>query len=165
MPRQPGSPWLMPDDSSDLAGSILLAEQVQFSATTVADAAWEWIIGANLPTGLTGQDTYDHVVVPSVGQGIEWIAKAHANPWPAEAAAAVIALADGLDIDRVVVASPTRILAHVRSQGKLVRFQRSKGDHGDIRVWGLFDELGREYMMKLPGGEVRVGRTPVRRSD
>ena len=159
-----GSQWYMPDESTDLAGSVLFAEQIQFDPTDVARAAWAWLTNEPMPDGFTaGKTGYDHAVCTSVGDALEWIAHSEEQAWPQEAGRAAAELAEDLGVDRVVVTSPGQITIRVAATGRRVRLQRrGKGAEEYIRVIGMIDELGRQYTMSLPDRSiirVRRGRT------
>lgn len=163
--RLPGlfgdSPWYVPDDSTDLAGSVFISEQIQFNPLPIAQAVWAWLTAATMPTGYAaGKAGYDHVVFASVAEAIDWIANSNEQPWPADAAQATSDLAAELQVDRVVVTSPGQITLRLPETGRRVRVQfRGRSQDAQVRVIGMIDELGREYTMNLPNREVlRVGR-------
>lgn len=151
-----GSQWYAPDESSDLAGAALVAEQIQFDSATVAHAAWAWLTGEPMPHGYaTGKASYDHRVVASVTEALAWIADSHEHPWPAEAAQAAVDLAKELNVDRVIVTSPGQITVRVPETERRVRLQyRARSGARQVRVIGMVDELGRKYSMTLPGSEM-----------
>ncbi len=149
------SPWYIPDESSDLAGSVFLAGQIQFDPALVAQAAWAWLTGIPMPSGHElGKAGYDHILCTSVSEALTWIANSSEESWPDEAAQATIELATELATDRIIVTSPGQITVRVEGAGRRVRFQhRGRGD-AQVRVIGMTDELGHKYTMTLPGREI-----------
>ncbi len=150
------SPGYIPDESTDLAGSVFLTEQIQFDPALVAQAAWAWLTGIPMPSGYElGKAGYDHVMCNSAIEALTWIANSSEHSWPDEAAKATIELAT----DRIIVTSPGQITVRVEGAGRRVRFQhRGRGD-AHVRVTGMTDELGHKYTMTLPGREIlRISR-------
>jgi hypothetical protein len=151
----------MPDESTDLAGTVLFAELIQFVPADVAQAVWAWLAAAPMPDGFAvGKVGYDLFVGNSVGEALEWIAGSDEAAWPLEAGQAAIEVADGLGVDRVIVTSPGQITVRVHGTRRRVRFQR-RGEGADehVRDIGLVDELGRDYTMRLPDRSIiRISR-------
>ncbi len=154
------SPWYIPDESTDLAGSVFLAGQIQFDPALVAQAGWAWLTGIPMPSGYElGKAEYDHVMCDSVAEALTWIANSSEESWPDEAAHATIELATELAADRIIVTSPGQITVRVDGSRRRVRFQHRGRDDAHVRVIGMTDELGHKYAMTLPGREVlRISR-------
>jgi len=154
------SPWYIPDESTDLAGSVFLTEQIQFDPALVAQAAWAWLTGMSMPSGHElGTAGYDHVVCNSVAEALTWITNSSEESWPDEAAQVTIELAAELATDRIIVTSPGQITVRVEGADRRVRFQHRSRDDAQVRVIGMTDELGHKYTMTLPGREIlRISR-------
>jgi len=149
------SPGYIPDDSTDLAGLVFLAEQIQFDPARVAQAAWAWLADMSMPSGQgVGKAGYDPVMCTSVIEALTWIANSSEESWPDEAATATIELAAELATDRIFASSPRQIVVRAGGSRWRVRFQhRGRGD-AHVRVIGMTDELGHKYTMTLPGREI-----------
>ena len=148
--------WYIPDESSDLAGSVRIAEQIQFDPVPVAQAVWAWLTAAPMPNGYAaGILGFQPVVANSITEALDWIGNTTGPLWPTDAAQATVGLAEDLGVDRIVVTSPGQILLRVPSTARRVRVQHLvKSADAHVRVVCLTDELGHEYSMKLPGREI-----------
>lgn len=155
------SPWYAPDNSTDLAGRVLIAEQIQVNAAPVAACLWAWLTHAPMPKGFAvGKPGYDPVDVNSVEEALNFIATSTGPAWPIEAGRAAVELAAELEANRVVVTSPGQFSLRVPSARRRVLVQcRGKGDDRLVRVVGMSDDLGHEYSMSLPDRQIiRVSR-------
>jgi hypothetical protein len=155
------SPWYAPDPSTDLAGAVLIAEEIQFDPVCVARALWAWLSNGPMPPGFTvGRTTHDLILVGSVAEALALVNHAGPQPWPADAAQATVDLAEELDVDRIVLTSPGQIVLRVPGAPRRVRVQfRGRGDNARVRAVGLTDALGHEYSMDLPGRQnIRISR-------
>lgn len=159
--RASRSQWYLPDPTTDLAGTFLLAEQIQFVAADVAGCAWAWLTAGPLPVGFdVGIPGPDHVACDSVVDALDWIATSDERPWTRQGGQAAIELAEDLGVDRVIVTSPGQIAVRAPASDRRILFQR-RGEGADehVRVIGMVDELGREYTMRLPSREIiRISR-------
>ena len=156
-----GSQWYAPDETTDLAGSVLFAEQIHFDPAFVARAVWAWLSGHAMPVGhVTAKASRDLVVFTTVAEALAWISGTGEPTWPDEAAEATIEFASELAVDRVIVSSPGQIAVRIRGAAKRVRFQfRTRNDNISVRVVGMTDDLGHDYTLMLPGREIlRVSR-------
>jgi hypothetical protein len=161
-----GSQWYAPDETTDLAGCVIFAEQIHFDPAFVARAVWAWLAGDPLPAGnVATKASRDLVVCATVAEALAWIADAAEAPWPDEAAEATIEFASELAVDRVVVTSPGQIAVRVNGSARRVRFQcRTRVDNAGVRVAGMTDDLGHDYTMSLPERQIlRVSRQRSRR--
>lgn len=155
------SPWYAPDNSTDLAGRVLIAEQIQMNPAPVAACLWAWLTDASMPKGFAvGKPGYDPVEVNSVEEALNFIATSTGQAWPIEAGRATVELASELDVTRVVVTSPVQISLLVPSARRRALVQcRGKGDDRLVSVVGMTDDLGHEYSMSLPERQIiRVSR-------
>ena len=160
------SQWYSPDQSTDLAGSALFAEEIQFKSGQVVQAAWAWMTEGSMPSGCAaGRTSYDAVLCDSVAEALTWISDSSEAPWPEEGGESAIELAESLDVDRVIATSPNQIVARVANAERRVQIQRKgTGTEQRLIVVGLTDELGREYSMRLPERAViRIKGTRGRR--
>jgi hypothetical protein len=153
--------WYIPDESSDLAGSVLIAEQIQFDPVPVAQAVWAWLTATRMPSGYAaGIVGYQPVVANSITEALAWIANTTGPAWSTDATSATSELAEELCVDRIVVTSPGQILLRVPNTARRVRVQyRVKSEDAQVRVVGLTDALGHEYSIDLPGRQnIRISR-------
>lgn len=155
------SPWYAPDNSTDLAGRVLIAEQIQVNPAPVAACLWAWLTDAPMPSGFAvGKPGYDPVHVNSVGEALDFIGTSTGQAWPIEARRAAVELAAELEVNRVVVTSPGQLSLRIPSARRRVLVQcRGKGVDRLVRVVGMTDDLGHEYSMSLPDRQIiRVSR-------
>lgn len=104
-----GSQWYLSDPTSDVAGCVALAEQIQSSPAVVADLAWAWSNDGPMISGYaTGRTWYDRVVSGTVAEALALIAESAYGPWPADAAQAALDYTAALDVDRVILTSPAK---------------------------------------------------------
>lgn len=156
-----GSHWYAPDPTTDLAGSVLLAEQIHFDPSAVAQSAWAWVTRSPFPSGFSaGVAAYDHVVTDTMAEALEFVAMSEEPAWSPELTRAAVDLTNELGVDRAVVTSPNQINARIALTHRRLKFQRrgnGSDEHG--RVLGMVDDLGHEYTMSLPDRSVlRVKR-------
>lgn len=134
--------WYYPDETTDLDGSRFSEDQIQGDARTIAQAAWTWLMNAQVLEGFTlGDRRYDPVAVESLEDGIKFINDhMKSQHWPAEACREPLALAATLDADRVLVISPSQISLRVSPTEPRVLFLRyARYSDVHIRVVGLPD--------------------------
>jgi hypothetical protein len=154
------SPWYAPDETSDLAGRVFIAEQIHVNSGPVAQAIWSWLTAAPLPDGYApGSVGFESVRFTTASEALEWISVTTGPAWPAEACEAVIELAQDLKADRVLVTSPSKMTLRVRHTPRRVRVQyRASSSRPQVRAVGMTDELGHEYAMSLPGKDIQYIR-------
>ena len=144
--------WHSPDETTDLAGSMFFEDHIHGNAREIAQAAWTWLMQQAMLQGFTfGKRVYDPVLVGSLEEGIAFINEHAAFSWPEEASRAASDLAATLNSDRILVTDPEMITVRVSPTEPRVRFiLRGYGPDTHIRAYGLTDDLGRRYWMRLP---------------
>lgn len=142
---------------SDLFLDVLMQQEVLGSPVPAASVAWAWLHGEPLPNGYGLFHTdFEPIECTTMREAFEQIPDG-ASEWSPEMREAAVDFAAHLGVRRALVRAPYSILVQCAGSE---RRQHFIARDGRVVVTNLCDDLGREYTVRLPSGEIEIWDSP-----
>ena len=147
--------WWRPD--SDLFLDSIIQQEVLDTPDLAAGAAWAWLHGVPLPDGYGLFHTdFEPIEYTSLREAFDQMPDG-ADEWSPQMREAAVHFAGRLGVQRALVRAPYSILVQCAGSERRRHFIARDGA---VIVTNLCDDLGREYTVRLPSGEIEIWDSP-----